>query len=94
MFFLKKCLKKATQASDIPAKIFKENTDIFMDYSFMFFKKCIDQGNLPFVPKHASIMLVFNESCRGSVDNLKNSCVSKYKHFMEQFIPKYQCGFC
>ena len=59
----------------------------------MFFKKCIDQGNFPFVPKHASIMLVLNESCRGSVGNLKNYCVSKYKHFMEQSIPKYQCGF-
>ena len=38
-------------------------------------------------------MLVFNESYRGSVDNSKNYYVSKYKHFMEQFIPKYQCGF-
>ena len=64
-----------------------------MDYICTFFKKGIDQGNFPFVPKHASIMLVFNESCRGSVDNLKNYCVSKYKHFMEQFIPNYQCGF-
>ena len=41
----------------------------------MLFKKWVDQGNFPFVQKHASIMLVFNESRRGSVDNLKNYCV-------------------
>ena len=78
---LRRSLKKATQASDIPAKIFEQNADIFVDYICMFFKKCIDQGNFPFVSKHASIMLVFNESYRGSVENLKNYSVSKYKPF-------------
>ena len=78
-FFKKRCLKKATQASDIPAKIFKQNTDIFVDYICMLFKKWVDQGNFPFVQKHASIMLVFNESRRGSVDNLKNYCVITWK---------------
>ena len=45
----------------------------------------IDHNNVPFVPKYASIMPLFNKDHRGSVDNLKN--------LMEQFISKYQCGF-
>ena len=45
----------------------------------------IDHNNVPFVPKHASIMPLFNKDHRGSVDNLEN--------LMEQFISKYQCGF-
>ena len=66
------------QASDIPAKVFKQNNDIFVNYICTFFKKCIDQGNFLFVPKHDKIMLVFNESCI-----LWNNL---YKHFMEQFV--------
>ena len=60
----------------------------------MFFNECIDQGNVPFVPKHASIMPAFNKAYRASVDNLKNYCESILTHFMEKFISKYQCGFC
>ena len=37
----------------------------------MFFNKCINHGNSPFVLKHANIMPVFNKGYRGSVDNLK-----------------------
>ena len=37
----------------------------------MFFYKCINQGNFPFVLKHTNIMPVFKKSYRGSVDNLK-----------------------
>ena len=77
MFFFKKInLKKATQASDIRAKIFTQNADIFVDYIHMFFNECIDQGNVPFVPNYASIMPVFNKAYRVSVDNLKNYRVS------------------
>ena len=53
----------------------------------------IDHNNVPFVPKHASIMPLFNKGHSGSVDNLKNYCVSILTLFMEQFISKYQCGF-
>ena len=66
-------MSQEVQASEIPAKIFKQNTGSFVDYICMFCKKCIDQGNYPFLRKHASIMLVFNESCRGFVDNLKTT---------------------
>ena len=65
-----------------------------MDYICMFFNECIDQGNFPFVPKHASTMPVFNEAYRDSVDNVKNFRVSILTHFMEKPISKYQCGFC
>ena len=53
----------------------------------------IDHNNVLFVPKHASIMPLFNKGHRGSVDNLKNYCVGMLTLFMEQFISKYQCGF-
>ena len=64
-----------------------------MDYVCLFFNECIDQGNVPFVPKHVSIMPVFNKAYRASVDNLKNYRVSILTHFMEKLISKYQCGF-
>ena len=59
----------------------------------MHFNKCIHHGNVPFVPKHASIMPLFNKGYRGSVENLENYCVRILTLFMEQFIYKYQCGF-
>ena len=55
----------------------------------MFFNECIDQGNVPFVPKHASIMPVFNKAYRASVDNLKNYRLRILTHFMEKLISKY-----
>lgn len=64
-FFFLISFKKTAQASEGPAKIFKQNADICVDYISIFFKKCIDQGNFPFFPKHTSIMLVFNEGYRG-----------------------------
>ena len=37
----------------------------------MFFNKCINHGNFPFVLKLANIIPVLNKDYRGSVDNLK-----------------------
>ena len=53
----------------------------------------IDHNNVPFVPKHASIMPLFNKGHRGSVYNLNNYRVSILALFMEQFISKYQIRF-
>ena len=39
----------------------------------MFFNKCINHGNFPFVLKHANIMPVLNKVYRGSVYNLKTT---------------------
>ena len=59
----------------------------------MFFNECIDQGNVPFLPKHVSIMPVCNKAYRTSVDNLKNYRETILTHFMEKLISKCQCGF-
>ena len=40
-------------------------------YPDMFFNECIDQDNVSFVQKNASIMPVFNKAYRTSVDNFK-----------------------
>ena len=58
----------------------------------MFFNECIDQDNVPFVQKNASIMPVFNKAYRTSVDNFKNYHVIIITLFIEELISKYQCG--
>ena len=57
----------------------------------MFF--CMLYLHVPFIPKHANIMPVFNKAYRVSVDNLKKYRVNIITNFMEKLTSKYQCGF-
>ena len=59
----------------------------------MYFNKCIHHDNVLFLPKNASIMPLFNKGYRGSVEKMKNYCVSILTLFIGQFVSKYQCGY-
>ena len=56
--------RKATQYTDLPVKILKENSDIFGNYICDFFNDCVDRGAFPSILKSANITLVFKNGDR------------------------------
>ena len=52
---------KATQYTDLPAKIPQENSDIFENYICGFFNDCVDSGDFPSVLKIANINQFFKK---------------------------------
>ena len=96
--------RKAIQNTDIPVKILKQNADIFGSYICHFFNVCVDKGTFPSVLKHADITPVFKKGYRGSKENYQPVSIlpviskifelcNQITPFMDQFLPKYQCGF-
>ena len=63
--------RKATQNTDIPVRILKQNSDIFGNYICDFFNECFDKGVFPSTLKNANITLVVKEGFRGSKDNYR-----------------------
>ena len=63
--------RKATQHTDIPVRILKQNPDIFGNYICDFFNECVDKGVFPSILKNANITPVFKKSFRGSKDNYR-----------------------
>ena len=53
--------RKATQNTDIPARILKQNPDIFGNYICDFFNECVDKGVFPSILKNANITPVFKK---------------------------------
>ena len=53
--------KKATQDSDIPVKILKENADFFAEYLYIFFNEAIELSKFPSSLKQAYITPVFSK---------------------------------
>ena len=51
--------RKATQYTDLPVKILKENSDIFGNYICDFFNDCVDRGDFRSIFKIANITPVF-----------------------------------
>ena len=47
--------RKATQNTDIPVRILKNNSDIFSNYICDFFNECVDKGVFPSILKNANI---------------------------------------
>ena len=43
--------RKATQNTDIPVRILKQNSDIFVNYICDFFNESVDKGVFPFIRK-------------------------------------------
>ena len=64
--------RKATQYSDLPVNILKENSDIFGEYICDFFNECVDKGTFPSILKHANITPVFKKGYKGSKDNYRS----------------------
>ena len=61
--------RKATQYTDLPVKILKENSDIFGNYICDFFNDCIDRGDFPSILKIANITQVFRKRDRDMKDD-------------------------
>ena len=57
--------RKATQNTDIPVRILKQNFDIFGSYICDFFNECVDKGVFPSILKNAYITPVFNPNLGG-----------------------------
>ena len=53
--------RKAAQNTDIPVRIFKQNSDIFGNYICDSFNKCVDKGVFPSILKNAYITPVFKK---------------------------------
>ena len=75
-------------------------------YICHFFNVCVDKSTFPSVLKHANITPVFKKGYRGSKENYRPVSIlpviskifekllcNQITPFMDQFLPKYQCGF-
>ena len=97
---------KATQSTDIPTKLIKENSDIFGDFIFGNYNNCVFSSIFPNSLKNAIITPVHKKGAKTSKDNYRPvsilSNISKiyerllFKQILEYFEPilsKFQCGF-
>ena len=97
---------KATQSTDTPAKLIKENSDIFGDFIFGNYSNCVLYFIFPNSLKNAIITPFHKKGAKTSKDNYRPvsilSNISKiYKRllfiqiseYFEPILSKFQCGF-
>ena len=60
---------KASQQSDIPTKILKQNSNYFVEYFYENINKCISKSILPSNLKLADITPVYKKKYKNSKDN-------------------------
>ena len=97
---------KATQSTDIPTKLIKENSDIFGDFIFGNYNNCVSSSIFPNFLKNAIITPVHKKGAKSSNENFRPvsilSNISKiyekllFKQISEYFEPilsKFQWGF-
>ena len=83
---------KVTQNTDIPTKLIKDNADIFAQFVFISFKKCIEQSVFPSKLKLANIIPVHKaqkaqkrlQTCQYFVKYL-NKCLNKCLNILNLF---------
>ena len=63
--------RNVIQTTDVPAKILKENADIFGSYICHFFNVFVDKGMFASVLKHANITPFFKKGYKGSKENYR-----------------------
>ena len=98
--------RKATQITDTPVKILKENADIFSAYICDFLNETIKSGKCPAILKNGDITTDFKKGFKGSEENYRpvsilliiskifEKIISKQiTNFMDPLLSKYQCGF-
>ena len=99
-------LNKATQNTDIPTKLIKDNGDIFAKFVFISLNKFIKQSVFPSKSKLANITPVHKKTqkaekkitdlsvfCQIFLNYMRSSCLSKCQNIFKSFLSKYQCGF-
>ena len=86
---------KASQHSDIPTKIIKNNSDIFSDFLYVSINSSIKSSLFPSCLKTADIALIYKKGKRDLKDNyrpvfyrvcqsyMKEACSSKYPNFLK-----------
>ena len=98
--------KKASQTSDIPVKIIKENRDLIVDFTLLNFKNALSKSEYPANLKYADITPIFKKDDKTDKTNYRPISIlpnfSKiYERFtqnemypyLNQIFLKYQCGF-
>ena len=98
--------RKATQYTDFPVKILKENSDIFGNYIVIFFNNFVDRGDFLPILKIANITPVFIKGDRDLKDNYRPVSIlpviskiferllcKQITMFEDPLISKFQCGF-
>ena len=100
-------INKATQNTDIPTKIIKENSDIFGDFIFSNFNCCINTSLYSSLLKRADITPAHKKDSKSAKNDYRPvsilSNISKLyerimlkqmlEYFERWFFSKYQCGF-
>ena len=97
---------KASLDTDIPTKIIKENSDIFVDFLKNSFNNSVDTNEFPSEMKLANITPVHKKGSKNFKENFRpisilpnvskifEKCLYKQMYsFFENKLSKYQCGF-
>ena len=87
-------INKATQYTDIPTKITKENSDIFEDFIFANLNCCINTSSYSSLLKRSDITPVHRKDSKSAKNNYRRvsvlSNISKlYKRIMFKQVPQY-----
>ena len=81
--------RKATQITDIPVKILKENADIFSGYICDFLNETIRSGKFPAILKNGDITTVFKKGFKGPKENYRSvSILPNISKIFEKIISK------
>ena len=97
---------KASQQSDIPTHILKQNPDYFAEYFYENINKCISKLIFPSDLKLADVTPVYLKKSKNSKDNCRpvsilfnifkiyERCIyDQIQLFFDSLLSKYQCGF-
>ena len=80
---------KATQNTDIPTKLIKENSDIFTDFIFENLNDCIAKSLFPSSLRNAIIIPIHKKGTKTSEDHYRPiSILSNISKIYERFIFK------
>ena len=99
-------IAKASQKTDIPTKILKQNSDYFAKYIFENINFCIENSEFPSDLKLADVIPIYKKNSKSLKDNYRPvsilSNISKVyektiyeqlQNYFENFFSKFQCGF-
>ena len=97
---------KASQQSDIPTKILKQNSDYFAEYFYENINQCISKSVFPSDLKLADVTPVYKKKSKNSKDNYRpvsilsniskiyERCIyDQIQFFFDSLLFKYHCGF-
>ena len=98
--------KKASQATDIPVKIIKDNKDVVSFYVFHNFNNALSSCSFPTSLKYADVRRAFKKDDKTDKENYRPISIlpnlskvyerlmyDQMYHFFDQIFSKLQCGF-